>query len=782
MKKMMVGMVFVLSIMLFFVACSGGVPAEEFTAIDISDPEVFDEYVDINGSTTPSDYSSEAKALALEPFTQTLTLDFKPAVNTEFSVLFNNKDYSVDSGELAIDITDVDSGSYPVTITTNAKAHQKRAQAQIWVQIDNGIIIPEIDLKWLEKDTATFSFTRSSEESQAATVSVYLRTQEGSNGTKETGVLLPANAETDVVLTGLTEEQSYEIGIRRTGEQETNWLASFRTFKRFEEGLQLFYWLDLTKPETHKVGVKIFGYYENLDNLSFIDDGFHYSGGEVNASDFNFISSPEISVEFKDDDKEILFDLSGITTGFFALSYLSDRGFISKNGNWLYGFFDEEFLMASNEMLLYKPNNDSIDSLKTENNKLCGLHLYAKINEGWSFVPGWEESLFDIFTFHPYYVDQIGEFFLAGGVFAYKEDAFNVIYLPESKSNFQVIATKKGHPALADDIVKLYQIYVEIFDKEFELPSHTIMISPPPDDDDSYVIGGPEWLNGNGNSSPYYGKHTFEGTAHGLYHLWNGWRNSISWDEQGPNWGFWIEGFNDFYVDKVLNKHNFQSFDYEEHSYLKGAYRAYSKYRGTDEDLPILYGGAHEHLPNNLEYNKGATLAFLMEKEILAKSNGKITLDDLVKHLYIQYDVAGTTGSYEEMLLFFRAQVDGGIDDWWQAYLLNNEPVYLYEFEENPPSFSVVNPTPENRAQNINHEVTLSWKTDNPENKTLQYDLYIQKLYRDVQEPMEPKYTGLDNPSKTLTLENGTKYIWRVKAYDNEGNEYMTPVWFFETE
>ena len=163
MKKMMVGIVFVLSIMLFFVACSGGAPAEEISAIDISDPEVFDEYVDINGSATPSDYSSQAEALALEPFTQNLTFDFKAAANTEFSVVFNGKEHAVDSGELVIDITEVDSGSYPVTIKTNAKANQKRGQAQIWVQIDNGIIIPEIDLKWLEKDTPTFSFTRDSE-------------------------------------------------------------------------------------------------------------------------------------------------------------------------------------------------------------------------------------------------------------------------------------------------------------------------------------------------------------------------------------------------------------------------------------------------------------------------------------------------------------------------------------------------------------------------------------------------------------------------------------------
>ena len=254
MKNIWIGIGMCLIITLIFAACSGGVPTEENTALDISNPEILDDYIDICGSVTPSEYSSESDALQLNPFTQIITLTFKEADNTQFSVGFNGVDYSIDSGDLAIDISGVDSGSYPVTITTKAKNGKRSPQALIWVQIDNGIIIPDIDLKWLEKERAKLSFTRDSEETEPATVSIYLRTQEGSNGTKKTEVLLPANTETEVILTGLSEEQSYEIGIRRTGEQETNWLASFRTFKSFEEGLQLFYWLDLTKPESHKVG------------------------------------------------------------------------------------------------------------------------------------------------------------------------------------------------------------------------------------------------------------------------------------------------------------------------------------------------------------------------------------------------------------------------------------------------------------------------------------------------------------------------------------------------
>src|SRR6056297_2807521 len=140
----LLGMIVIFS--LIFAACSGGWPKEEITAIDISNPDILNEYVDFCGSATPSNYSSQADAFALNPFTQALTLAFKAAPNTQFSVAFNGDDYTVDSGELAIDITGVDSGMYPVTITTQAKANQIRAQAQIWVQIDNGIIIPTIDL------------------------------------------------------------------------------------------------------------------------------------------------------------------------------------------------------------------------------------------------------------------------------------------------------------------------------------------------------------------------------------------------------------------------------------------------------------------------------------------------------------------------------------------------------------------------------------------------------------------------------------------------------------
>ena len=171
----------------------------------------------------------------------------------------------------------------------------------------------------------------------------------------------------------------------------------------------------------------------------------------------------------------------------------------------------------------------------------------------------------------------------------------------------------------------------------------------------------------------------------------------------------------------------------------------------------------------------------MLENEILSRTDNRKSLDDVVHYLWQRYEQAGEAVTYQKIFDYLETIIPNGIDYWWQAYLVNNEPIYLYEFEENPPDFSVRNPTPENRDKGVSKSVTLSWEVENPKNKPLLYDLYLSELESN-NSPMEAQYTELNSLSKSVSLRSKTRYIWRVRAYDEEGSQYYTPVFFFETE
>src|SRR6056297_395531 len=309
-KGRLFGFLVCLTICFILVSCGGSpiVPVDQI--IDISNNEVLDAYVDVGGSTTPSTFKDQGNPLQLSPFSTTLVLTFLESETSTFTVEFLGEQYNKDSGTLEIDIAGIGAGIYPLTITTSAKASSRNHQNQIWIEVDNGIELPDVDLTWLEKNNAACSLFWETEDTENATIAVYLRTIEASEGVLKTITELTPNSDNLVELSELEEGQSYQLGLRRQGEHEINWLISFKTFKSFEEGLQLFYWLDLTKPETHHVDVKVFGYYKAIPSLTLDNSGYHTDGGMARGSDFECVSVPDLTMVMQNDNQDAVFDIS----------------------------------------------------------------------------------------------------------------------------------------------------------------------------------------------------------------------------------------------------------------------------------------------------------------------------------------------------------------------------------------------------------------------------------------------------------------------------------------
>jgi len=772
--KSVLNFIMFIAVCLTLLSCGGAPVVPVPQVIDISNDEVLDEYVDVGGSSTPSQFKNQDNPLQLPPFSQTLRLTFVESETSSFAVEFLGEQYSINFGTLEINISTVEAGVHPLTIRTSANASARDHQTQIWVKVENVIDLPEVDLTQLEKSRAEFSLIWDTGETENATIAVYLRSAESDEGLPHTVATLMPNDESLVELSGLLEGQAYQLGLRRENEPQTNWLCAFKTFSAFEGGLQLFYWLDLTQPQTHQVTVKVFGYYKDIPSLMLDNSGYHTQGGMARGSAFNCVGNPQIFMNLQNDNQEVVFDLNGNDEGYFLFSYDSNKAAIVTDNHGVQGYFGEDYLIASHEQLLYGPTHaiQNQASIRSDN---FDAYLYLKMNNGWGLKTGWQASDFDLYQFPDIFLHCLWEFFRAANIYAYKDSEFNSLSVVYGDSTLNIILSKVLDNAYFEDIKSIYEKLMDVWGTEMALPEYTLVIPESPNSEKLIYAG--EWSTGQGFSSNW--GIIDELLVHQMYHVWNAWAVGIPWDDTSDsNPIFWIEGFNEYFDDKILTNLDFATEQNEDHQWLKDWwYPKYVNIRGTEEDLNII---KEEDLPNNLGYFKGAVYAYAMDNEISERTQGEYSLDFLLKYLWEQYLEHDTPVSYQRMLDYLDTIIPDGMRDWFKAYLNNNEPVYLYEFEDDPPLFMTVNPSPTTRSTDVSQTITLTWEATDRADYDLTYDVYLGEL-NGTKGPIEAVYTGLSNPSQEVSLKANTQYIWRVKAYDGDGNEYTSPVWVFTT-
>jgi len=538
--------------------------------------------------------------------------------------------------------------------------------------------MPEVTLTWLEKETAMLEFFWKTDSTENATVSLYLRSDSAGEAIAFGIEELQPNVERPITFSNLQKGQSYQLGLKRNGEPTINWLASFKTFRDMEEGLQLFYWLDLTKPSTHKVKVKVFSYYKDLPELYLDNYGYHTEGGLARAQETELYSKPQISMKIQENSKLILFNLKNHSEGYFRFSYTSDKSAIVTSNHGIQGYFCPDYLIASHEQILYGPGRliGRSGVLKTKPDYFrASLCLYMP--DGWEASTGWEEESPGIYSYPSSYSAKIEEFFHASHIYAYQADAFTKETKQYGAHSFRIVLSGSLDRRKIDDLQSIYQFLSALWGGMMDIPTYTIMITDPPNHNRSLFAYAGEWTTGQGFSSNWG---IGEMVIHQMFHLWNGWAKGIPCTHD-YNMGFWTEGVNEYYCDKTLTEINFKTVSYSPHDFLKDWYRRYKTVRGTSADIPLLIKEEEGPFPDSLEYWKGAVFAYAFDQEIRQRSSGRYSLDDVLKHLLIQYTERGSLVSYPAILSYLRQIIPAGLDAWWQRYMVNNEPLFLEEFE-----------------------------------------------------------------------------------------------------
>jgi len=104
----------------------------------------------------------------------------------------------------------------------------------------------------------------------------------------------------------------------------------------------------------------------------------------------------------------------------------------------------------------------------------------------------------------------------------------------------------------------------------------------------------------------------------------------------------------------------------------------------------------------------------------------------------------------------------------------------IWSFTTNYPPTAPSNPEPASGATGVSVTPTLRWdESTDPDETTITYDLYLGK----TQSNLSLKASNLDTASYDLTesLDEGTRYYWKVVAKDGKGGQTPGPVWNFKT-
>ena len=432
---------------------------------------------------------------------------------------------------------------------------------------------------------------------------------------------------------------------------------SLKTFKNTGQEIELFYLIDATNTSEQELKVDIFGYTNTPDDLlldrsslQFIDKPPIIKEERTyfdNNIDFNY--NNEIEVYIKNSD-------------FFKISYIIDKSLPNRG----VGYLDEHYLMTTIDQMLIMPNQKL-------NNYFWNGEVDMTIDGHFNILPFWEYNLsFTVENNIINFLKDIPRSYLQSSqIFGFHDYHFNINDKNIEGTDLKVISEKSLGSAY-DIVFQVYEYFTELWGDK---PSYNI--------DDKYTVmlvdDTREIYAGEHDSHQGYAYNHYEEYSnmlpHQIYHRWQGWDRGIEWNwEQEDHGGFWVEGFTDYYSWKV----------YEDLGYIEGSnpgYDWYESIRGTEKDIPLLEYKDNEH-DWRIIYTKGAIFAYALDKEIQKLSNGDHSLDDLLKYSWQKYQEEEYQINYEFILDYLIKDLGiPEIESWWQKYLINNDPVYIEEWE-----------------------------------------------------------------------------------------------------
>jgi len=267
----------------------------------------------------------------------------------------------------------------------------------------------------------------------------------------------------------------------------------------------------------------------------------------------------------------------------------------------------------------------------------------------------------------------------AANIYAYDRHVFKKQTEDIEGIDVSVILQDTIHDKYFGAMLSVFSRLCQIWGGGFGRDNYAVMIV---DDDERWINAG-EWTTGQGFST-FYDEIVGKLLVHQMYHCWNAWKLGIAFCEaqrftENPgNWvsRLWVEGWNDFYCDRVLTELGFI-----DHDVMKAYYSMYEVLRDTSQDVPMVeYKHGIDHIW--IHEAKGPLLAYLLDQEIRTQSESAYSLDDVLKYEWERWSVAGHYSSYHIIVDFIR---DGlgvdTIDTWWQKYIVENYPMYREGFD-----------------------------------------------------------------------------------------------------
>ena len=461
---------------------------------------------------------------------------------------------------------------------------------------------------------------------------------------------------TGVRVTGLAPGTSYRVQVAAGDRVVTSF--GFRTFDGDRE-FQLFTFVEARTPADGTVAVTTFGRLDNNLSLGLRPAAYHTQGEFLNLKGDPQIIRNDNGVLAWDGGTERFSLAAAGSESFFALSYRSDRSFRLTDNHGSQGLLDSSYLMASGEQLLYVPDLYSYHDQ--------GLHHATLI------VP----AEWDVATVFPVDTCGVADVYLydsnegvsAGQLLAFDPALFSSTTQTIDGVAVRVIAENSISPETVSSVHDAYRATSGAWGGGSPGDAaYTVFLV----DDDRQIYAG-EWTSGQAFSTAF--GVTGEMLVHQIYHRWNAWGLGIQWGADSGDdrdRGFWIEGFNEYFCDRVLTELGLT----EPHAYMRSFYQQYEAIRGTPADQS-LYSTSFSNY--TIVYFKGAVYAYALNVWIADQTGGAADLVDVIRALRSDWDQNGTPVNYDTIVATINGFLPGGVDviDWETTYLVNNAPVSL---------------------------------------------------------------------------------------------------------
>lgn len=453
----------------------------------------------------------------------------------------------------------------------------------------------------------------------------------------------------------LLPDTEYSLNIVDKSSHKLYDQIQFKTFTgNKNDSIELHYFADFRESDTEIVTVQIIGRYNNISDYSFHGEIAHSPVDAVRIIDDSMICV--LDGNYKYNPKDVILDMNfDNNSGYFSISYLSDKSFKGLAINGIgepvgAGFMNDYCFFAIGAQFLiiphYKHGGDN-----------TGTNISMITNPDWDSIVGFSRSSLD----NLYEVKDIRFTMGETNYYAYRKDSFRVSTKNIYDTDVTVVVDKRVARDYTNEFFKIYERLCDYWGESVNKGTYTLGIF---DEKRDVTIG--EYDTGQAVPSTQ-GLHTI---THQVYHIWNGWSLGIPLEHERVEMGLWGEGFNEFYIDKVLNEIQKENSD----SHLEGYYYEYLRAVNNGNDIPILDHGSEV-------YTKGAAYAYALDEEIRRKSNGLYSNDDIIQYFLTRWIEEGKAFSFETMLSFLRDSFPGGVDDWWEEHVINNVPVEI-DFED----------------------------------------------------------------------------------------------------